>query len=316
MAKVISIGNTCLDIILGCTDRLPKWNSELIFQETDWRLGGQGANFAIAVSRLGVQSILASSLGSDDVGKTMRAELASVMPIDEQFFRLEGSETGFSVTLVRTDGERSFLTFLGHQGLFTTKPITQSILKIVGEDDIVHVSGLYMLPKIRRELPSLFRRLHEAGVRVSFDPGWNPCGFSKTERQSFYRLLSLIDFYEPNDAELKQLTGKSGIQWAVRRLRAAFHGVLALKLGRKGSEIVEPSGKVTFVPSYSTRVADTTGAGDMFDAGFIAGIVQDLSLKLSARYGNAVASIAISRRGEPSLRFPKFSELQKIIERG
>lgn len=314
MPKVISLGNTCLDIILGRSNRLPRWNSELIFQETEWRLGGQAANFAIAATRLGLEPILASSIGNDDVGNRIRAELASVMPVDERFFRLQDSETGFSVTLIRDDGERSFLTFLGHQSVFTTKPIMQSLLKAVGNDDIVHISGLYMLPTLRRELPSLFRQFKQSGVRISFDPGWNPTGFSKTGRQGFYRLLSFTDFYEPNDAELKQLTGETNVQSAIRRLRATFHGVTALKLGRKGSRIIEPSGKVTFVPSYPTRVADTTGAGDVFNAGFIAGVVQDLGLYLSANVGNAAASIAISRRGEPNLRFPKLPEVQRVIK--
>jgi ribokinase len=190
----------------------------------------------------------------------------------------------------------------------------RSLSKVLGDEDIVHISGLYMLPKLQRELPSLLRRLHRIGAKISFDPGWNPNGFNKTARQRFYRLLSFIDFYEPNDAELKQLTGETSIQSAKERLRATFHGILALKLGRKGSKIVDPLGKVTFVPSYPTRVADTTGAGDVFDAGFFAGVLQDLGLDLCIKYGNAAASIAISRNGEPGLRFPNLSEVRSVIK--
>ena len=313
MPRIVSLGNTCLDIILSHTDRLPRWNSELIFPETAWRLGGQGANFAIAATYLGLKPILVSSIGTDDIGNRVRAELASAVPIDERFFRRQDSGTGFSVTLIRDDGERSFLTFLGHQSLFTVKPILQSLLKTLEDDDIVHISGLYMLPTLRRMLPSLFRQLRGADVRISFDPGWNPSGFSKTGRQDFYRLLSLTDFYEPNDAELKQLTGETSVQSAIRRLGVTFPGILALKLGKNGSKIIEPSGKMTSVPSYPTLVADTTGAGDVFDAGFIAGVAQDLGLKLSAKLGNAAASIVISRQGRISRRFPKISEVQRLI---
>jgi ribokinase len=92
--------------------------------------------------------------------------------------------------------------------------------------------------------------------------------------------------------------------------------VLAIKLGRKGSRIIEPSDRVRFVPPFPTRVADTTAAGDVFDAGFIAGIVKNHDLELSAKMGNAAASVAISRRGKTSLRFPKFSEVQSLIDRG
>jgi argininosuccinate lyase len=313
--NVISIGNTCLDIILSETTQLPKWNSELIFPKTEWRLGGQGANFAIAASHLELKSVLATSIGTDEAGNRILGELAATTRIDEHLIKREKSETGFSVTLVRRDGERSFLTFLGHQKLFTTKPIMNEILNIIETDSIVHISGLYMLPKLRRELLSLFKRLHDENTRISFDPGWNPEGFSKAKREEFYRLLSYVAFYEPNDAELKQLTGQTTVQAALRRVEPKFGGVLALKLGKKGSKIIEPSGKVTFEPPFLTRVADTTGAGDAFDAGFIAGILRNRSVQISAKIGNATASIAISRRGRATLRFPRLREVQTAIER-
>ena len=142
------------------------------------------------------------------------------MPIDQRFFRRQDSVTGFSVTLIRDDGERAFLTFLGHQSLFTTKPMLHSILTNIESDDIVHISGLYMLPLLRREVPSVFRQLQKADARISFDPGWNPSGFTRMGRLTFYKLLSAIDFYEPNGAELKQLTAKASSQSALRRLKA------------------------------------------------------------------------------------------------
>jgi len=250
------------------------------------------------------------------VGNRIRAELASAVSKSQRLFMREDSETGFSVTLVRHDGERSFFTFLGHQNLLTIKPIMRDILNIVESNDVVHVSGLYMLPKLREELPSLFRRLHSKGARISFDPGWNPNGFSKAGEEDFYRILSYVDFYEPNEGELKQLSGETTVQSAIRRIKSRFQGVLAIKLGRKGSRIIEPSDRVRFVPPFPTRVADTTAAGDVFDAGFIAGIVKNHDLELSAKMGNAAASVAISRRGKTSLRFPKFSEVQSLIDRG
>ena len=316
MPKIVSIGNTCLDIILRHAQSLPRWGTEILFEESEWRLGGQGANFAIAARYLGLKPILISSIGTDDVGTRLRTELASAVSINKPLFTLEDSETGFSVTLVRHDGERSFFTFLGHQNLFTTKPIMRDILSTVESNDVVHVSGLYMLPKLREELISLFRRLHSKGARISFDPGWNPNGFSKASEEDFYRILSYVDFFEPNEEELKQLSGETTIQSAIRRIKPRFQGVLAVKLGWKGSKIVEPSDEGRYIPSFLTRVADTTAAGDVFDAGFITGIVRNDDLRLCAKMGNAAASIAISRRGKTSLRFPKLSEVQSLIDHG
>jgi len=311
--KVISIGNTCLDIVLSYADQLPNWNSELLFRQSEWRLGGQGANFAIASANLALQQILISSVGNDYVGDRLSSELASAIPIHKRLFRCEESETGFTVSLIRKDGERLFLTFLGHQNTFSLTHMMNDILAIVEMDDIVHFSGVYNLPGLRRELTSVTKRLERAGARISFDPGWNPDNFSKRTREEFYGILSHVDFYEPNDAELRQLAGETNVDLAALGVKRRYEGVLVVKLGKYGSKVFDSSHRVTAVRSYRTSVADTTGAGDVFDAGLLAGIIHNRNLEFSARFGNAAASIAISRRGTPKHRFPKYPEVRRLI---
>jgi ribokinase len=310
---VISIGNTCLDIVLSYADQLPNWNSELLFRKSEWRLGGQGANFAIASANLGLKQILVSSIGRDDIGDMLTDDLTSAISIHKRLFKREDSETGFSVTLIRKDGERSFLTFLGHQNMFNTRHIMNDILAAIDIGDIVHISGLYNLPRLKRQLASITKRLEKAGARISFDPGWNPNGFSKRTRDELYETLSNVDFYEPNDAELTQLAGEKSLDLAAVRVKRRYNGVLVVKLGKYGSRVIDTSNRVTVVPSYRTVVADTTGAGDVFDAGLIPGIVHDRNFEFSARFGNAAASIAISRRGKPNARFPKYPEVRRLV---
>jgi sugar/nucleoside kinase (ribokinase family) len=174
-------------------------------------------------------------------------------------------------------------------------------------------SGLYVLPRLREKLPALFRQLRSNGARISFDPGWNPNGFTRRAQSSFYKTLSYVDFYEPNDAELKQMTGERTVQSALQRTMKRFNGVLALKLGKRGSAIMQPGRKI-IAPPFAAQVADTTGAGDAFDAGFIAGVVQDRTLEISAKMGNAVASITVSRRGKATLRFPRYRGVRSLMK--
>jgi sugar/nucleoside kinase (ribokinase family) len=313
MPKVISIGNTCLDIILSGTDHLPRWNSEIIFPASQWRLGGQGVNFAIATALMGMKPLLVSSIGTDMIGNQIWAELFSVRSIDKRFVRREFSATGYSVTIIHRDGERSFLTFLGHQSLFSMRPIMHDLVRIIEEGDIIHVSGLYMLRRFESEFPATVKKLRSAGARISFDPGWNPDGFTAKQRGTFFASLSQVDFYEPNDSELMQLSGTSRVAGAITEVRRRFPGVLAVKLGKKGSMIIDTAGRETLVESYRTHAIDTTGAGDVFDAGFVLGIFQNRSLEDSAKIGNAAASIAVSKSGKATFRFPKFSEVQTLI---
>jgi len=136
--KIISIGNTCLDIILRYTNRLPQWGTELFLDETEWRLGGQAANFAVACCALGYPSQLVSNVGSDQVGKRLRTELKSENLLNTKFLQTTKGETGFAVSLLRSDGERLFLTFLGHQSLFSTKPYVKRIAENLDARDAHH----------------------------------------------------------------------------------------------------------------------------------------------------------------------------------
>jgi len=117
--KVLSVGNTCADLVMRHTTRLPRWGEEWFFEASEERLGGQGANVAIAVACLGSPAFLLSSVGDDDRGKRLRSELEIVAGLDCSMLRVERSQTGFTVAVVREGGERFFLTYQGHQEMFS-----------------------------------------------------------------------------------------------------------------------------------------------------------------------------------------------------
>ena len=121
VVKIISIGNICLDIILRPADRLPKWSTELFFKETQSRSGGQGLNFAVASALFGNTTLLASNMGMDQAGAAIEAELSAVKNLDLRLLRRTKEPTGFTVSVVRSDGERFFLAPLGHQREFWTR---------------------------------------------------------------------------------------------------------------------------------------------------------------------------------------------------
>ena len=292
--KIISIGNTCLDIILRYTNRLPQWGTELFLDETEWRLGGQAANFAVACCALGYPSQLVSNVGSDQVGKRLRTELKSENLLNTKFLQTTKGETGFAVSLLRSDGERLFLTFLGHQSLFSTKPYMKRIIDNLDARDMVHVSGYYMLPRLKTELPDVLRLVRETGARTSFDPGWPPFGFSKPERKNLNAILPWFDFFEPNETELLAMTQKTRITPAITAIRRQFNGIIALKRGKKGCTVLSGEKRLT-VKALHVHALDTTGAGDVFDAGFLTGILRNDPLDVCASRGNRAAAIFISK---------------------
>ena len=86
MVKVMSVGNTCLDIILRYVNQIPNWGTEKFCEETETRFAGQATNFAIASARLAHSTYLVSSLGNDLAGKSFKSELSQVPSLDCSFF--------------------------------------------------------------------------------------------------------------------------------------------------------------------------------------------------------------------------------------
>ncbi|MFI5448914.1 MAG: PfkB family carbohydrate kinase [Candidatus Bathyarchaeia archaeon] len=85
MVKVISVGNTCLDIIMRYIDQLPDWGTEKFCQESETRLAGQATNFAIASAKLSNKTYLVSSIGNDLIGKNFEFELNQLSSLDRSF---------------------------------------------------------------------------------------------------------------------------------------------------------------------------------------------------------------------------------------
>jgi sugar/nucleoside kinase (ribokinase family) len=313
VAKIFSLGNTCLDVALQNTRDVPKWGTETFFREAEFRLGGQGTNFAIAASKLGMTSLLISSVGGDRIGQWFTSELNEVPRLDTRFLRKTQLNTGCTVAAIRTDGERLFLTSLNHQKDYRLNDDEVArIMDMSEKGDVFHVSGYFMLPGLQRGLPSFLRKLRSRDVRVSFDPGWGP----KSARSRILELLPLVDYFEPNELELLQIVGAgNSTTEAARKLSRRYEGVLALKLGKKGSSIFLRGDPSARIDPFRTNIVDTVGAGDVFDAGFVLGIISGKPLESSARLGNGAASIAISRTGEPFTRFPSYSEVSNLINK-
>jgi ribokinase len=311
--KFVSLGNVCLDRILRYAKDIPRWGTEIFFEESEDRPAGQGANFSMALSRLGQASIIFSNIGNDTASKSILSKLRKLPRIDSKFLRRTNSTTGFTVSIVRTDGERSFLSHLGHQSIFSIMKDRDQVLRLISTNDIVHISGFFMMPLARSELIDFAREIKEErrGI-ISFDPGWDPEGFNEHSREQVFKILEYVDYFEPNEIELVSLLKQRSVKRATLELMKKFDQVLALKMSNRGSLIAQGT-IITRIPSFKTKVRDTTGAGDAFDAGFLMGVAQGVSLEERGRLGNAVAALTISNPGDFYHRFPNLREVRSLI---
>ena len=313
--KVLSVGNTCADLVMRHTTNLPRWGEELFFEASEERLGGQGANVAIAAARLGTPVFLLSSVGDDDRGRRLRSELETVVGLDCSMLREERSETGFTVAAVRKGGERFFLTFQGHQEMFSLEGAAEKAVAMLGKGDVVHVSGYFQMPKVAVGLRGFLSRARAKGALVSFDPGWISRGFTGANAESFWRVLEMVDWFFPNEDELKALSGRASLAAAAKVMGKQLSGYMVVKRGKFGCMLYEDGRMVVESPAFRVDVVDSVGAGDAFDAAFLLGVGKGYSVNSCASMGNATAALAISTSGGPTKRFPSLSQVMKLAGR-
>jgi sugar/nucleoside kinase (ribokinase family) len=251
-------------------------------------LGGSATITAVAASRLGARVALVGCVGDDWIGRALVAELTAL-----------GLECRVQV-VPRVPTSLTVVVQRGHDRAILT---TQTSLAQLGcsavPDDLlldcrhVHVGGYFLLPGLWDELPDLFGRARAAGASTSIDPNWDP---SRQWQANLIKTLPVTDVLLPNLAEARLITGLDDPVDAARQLASASGGTVAVKLGPDGGlacqgELVEQIGALPEAP------VDSTGAGDNFNAGFLAGQLRGYGLRESLALAAACGSLSTQGYG-------------------
>ena len=149
-----------------------------------------------------------------------------------------------------------------------------------------------MLKKLHAGAPALFRRAHKMGLTTSLDCNHDPSG---NWDSNLAATLRHTDFFFPNDAEAMAITGESNVPDAAANLGRMVPTVV-VKMGARGVYVYS-AGHGWRLPAKRVRVVDTTGAGDSFDAGFLASLLGGGTLEECVRSGLAAAARCVTRVG-------------------
>jgi sugar/nucleoside kinase (ribokinase family) len=145
---------------------------------------------------------------------------------------------------------------------------------------------------LQADLPELFGEAREAGATTSIDPNWDP---AERWDGGLLALLSQTDYFLPNSAEAREITGIDDIDVASQSL-AERGTTLAVKFGQGGGMIMA-DGESLHVEAVPVDVVDTTGAGDTFDAGFLAGCLKGWTAQRSLELAVACGSLSVQAAG-------------------
>lgn len=310
MPEVACVGVACVDVLAKTVHRIPKRGKLEIVEALQLQAGGCAVNAAIGLSRLGVTSALIGKIGNDGFGQYLLKVLQEERVNTEGLAIDPHVQTSASVVLIDHSGERSILHCLGTNALFTYEDVN---LTLVQSSKILFIAGALLLPRFDGEGATKLSRLaRDAGLLVCMDTAWDWSGqwFCKIRHT-----LPYVHWFMPSFEEAKELSGHSNPEdMACFFITQGVENVV-IKLGEKGCYVHSTADKSSFfVPAYKVeRVVDTSGAGDAFCAGFIAGLIEGLTPYQCAKLANAVAAHCIMeigttvgiRRKEEILNFMK-----------
>ncbi len=289
--RLICAGSVVIDVVMR-VPTLPEAGGDVAAQASRIAVGG-AFNVMSAARRQGLAVTYASGHGSGPFGDMVRSQLAA-MGIEMSSAPTAEMDTGFSVTFVTPDGERTFATATGAEGTATDASLAAAP---ISPQDIVYVSGYGLAhPECG---PALARWMSQLDPRITvvLDPG----PLVATIPAAIFRAVATrCDWWTCNEREARLITGLVSPDEAARRLleMTGRAGVL-VRLGGKGCLLLVRGGEVRSVPARSVVAVDTTGAGDAHTGTFISMLARHGDPFEAARIANVAASITISRAGSP-----------------
>lgn len=305
MKSVLGIGNALVDILTRIDNDnilnelgLPKGSMQLVDDKVSAKVakalekfdnsmapGGSAANTIHGLAKCGVETGFIGFTGNDKVGKFFDDAMKSVGVKPIMFHG--DVPSGIAQAIISPDGERTFATHLGAAILLSENHLTLDIFK---GWDYCYVEG-YLIAN-RPLFEKAIKMAKQSGCKVVLDlASYNVVD---ENRDFLLKLLPDIDIVFANEEEAKALTHSTpeeSLEFIAKNCEIAV-----VKVGKRGSLIKRGDEKVQ-VGVNKVNVVDTTGAGDMYAAGFMAGLIFGYDLKKCGELGNCLAENVIQNIG-------------------
>lgn len=286
------MGDLNPDLVLT-GDVVPRFGqAEQLLDDASLVTGGSAAITAHGLARLGRAVALVAAVGDDVFGRLL-VDRSAAAGVDTRHVQVRGHlPTGLTVVLSRGD-DRAMLTLPGAIASLTAEEVLAAAISLLPEGlRHVHVSSYFLQPALARELATVLPELRARGLSTSLDTNADPNG----RWTGVDDLLAQLDLLLPNRAEAVALGGDPDPRRAARTL-AARGPLVVVKDGERGAFAVSPDGQVTEEPGRPTGVVDATGAGDTFDAAFLAAWLDGSAIATALRQAVAAGRYSVAHTG-------------------
>ncbi len=309
--EVLGLGNAIVDVIARTEEDfllhhgLNKGAMMLVDESASARLyeamgaatiisGGSAANTIVGLSSFGIRSAFIGKVKNDDAGHSFAHDIRKSGVHFDTSFAADGPSTARCLVLVTPDGERTMNTFLGACQNLSLDDVDENLVRA---SSILYLEGyLWDPPAAKEAFVKAAEIAHAVGNRVALTLSDSFC--VDRYRDEFLELMrnKTVDIVFANQHELKSLYQTSDFDTAL----AAFRDENVLGAVTRSEEgcLIVTRGETLAVPaSPIERLVDTTGAGDLFAAGFLAGLVRGCDLRDAGRLGGLAAAEVIQHYG-------------------
>lgn len=256
--------------------------------------GGSAANTIIGAASLGCRAAFIGKLKADATGAAFAHDIRAAKVDFSTAFATDGPASARCFVLVTPDAQRTLNTFLGASQNLTEADVDEHVVK---QSAIVYLEGyLWDPPAAKAAFVKAAKLARGAGRRVALTLSDPFC--VDRYREEFLGLIrsGSVQIVFTNESELRSLYQTANFDTAAAELRA--ENILGVVTRSERGSVVVTSDEVLAVPAFPVeRVVDTTGAGDLFAAGFLAGLSKSKNLETCARLGALAAAEIIQHIG-------------------
>lgn len=308
---ILAMGDAIVDVIAACDDDfldthgLPRGSMQLLSPDAADRLyaamgqaretsGGSAANSMAGIAAMGGRAAFIGQVADDQLGTIFAHDLKALGVHFDTPPLVGGPPTGRCLILVTPDGQRTMNTAPGASHELTADTISEGLIR---DSAILYLEGYLFGPdKPRAAMAKAVEIAHAAGREVAFTLSESVCITERADRFTQFIESGAIDLLFCNEDEAIKLTGQASLEHAIAQLRPKVP-TLVITRGEHGA-MVDAGGERVEVPAAPVaKVVDTTGAGDMFAAGFLAARARGLDVRKCLETGALAAADVIQHYG-------------------
>jgi len=305
MKTIHCFGVAVLDVLSGPIPEypVPRVKTQVTTKWVHTMAGGGAANVPSALARMGLPVKSFFKVGDDFNGEFIRRELETIGVDTSGVCVSRNDTTPFTFVGIHADSDRTFIHTPGANVTFSLEDVSLEFL--LGCDYLLY-HDLWVLPRIDGgPAATLLAEAQRRGVMTFLDEdfGYGP------NRELLEVMLPHCDYVTPSFDDLQPIYPGASPAQMVDLLLTRGAGAVVLKMGHEGCLVAKGADRIQ-VPALPAQAVDTTGAGDCWDAGFLAALATGEDLPTAARIGNASAAFCIETVGG-STGVPKYAAVRQ-----